>query len=187
MKKYFTISAIGTDRPGIVADLAELVYECGCNLEDSNSTILENQFAHLMIISSPDGEAEKRLSTGCRRLELQKNLTVFFSMLEGVDWRRQKGAGSYWKLKAIGVDKAGIVWHLTRKLADFGLNIEQMETFTTPSADTGTPVFNMHVLLWGSPEVDMDRLQQEIDVLGNKLVIDVFIEPQDDQAPDRLK
>jgi hypothetical protein len=32
MKHWFALSAIGRDRPGIVADLAELIYDCDCNL-----------------------------------------------------------------------------------------------------------------------------------------------------------
>ena len=32
MKHYFALSAIGKDRPGIVADVAGLIYECGGNL-----------------------------------------------------------------------------------------------------------------------------------------------------------
>jgi glycine cleavage system regulatory protein len=34
MKTYFILSAIGKDRPGIVADVSEVIYECGGNIED---------------------------------------------------------------------------------------------------------------------------------------------------------
>ena len=177
MKRYFAISSIGTDRPGIVADLSELVYECGCNLEDSSSTILENQFAHLMVVSSSDAEAEKQLSAGCKRLEWEKKLTVFFSALEGVTWKKIRGEGSWRELKAIGVDKAGIVCRVTRLLAEYGMNIERMETSTEPSADTGTPIFHMRVLLWGPADLEEESLQQALDELGNRLVIDISLEP----------
>ena len=50
MTQLFALSAIGRDRPGIVADLAELIYECDCNLEDSRMTILGSEFAVLLLL-----------------------------------------------------------------------------------------------------------------------------------------
>ena len=76
MKKWFALSAIGHDRPGIVADLAELIYECDCNLEDSSMTILGGEFAVLLLLSGQGPETERLLSTACKRLEWEKRLTV---------------------------------------------------------------------------------------------------------------
>ncbi|MBZ0172189.1 MAG: hypothetical protein K8E66_07410, partial [Phycisphaerales bacterium] len=45
MKRWFVLSAIGQDRPGLVAELAQLVYDCDANLEDSRMTILGTDFA----------------------------------------------------------------------------------------------------------------------------------------------
>src|SRR5262249_15997720 len=72
----------GRDRPGIVADLAELIYECDCNLEDSSMTILGTEFAVLLLLSGEDADVERRLSAGCKRLEGGKRLTVFFRPLD---------------------------------------------------------------------------------------------------------
>src|SRR5262249_48867881 len=81
MKRLFALSAIGHDRPGIVADLAELIYECDCNLEDSRMTLLGSEFAVLLLLSGQGADAERRLTAGCKRLEWEKRLTVFFRPL----------------------------------------------------------------------------------------------------------
>src|SRR5262249_38720419 len=47
-RRWFILSAIGTDRPGLVADLAQLIYDCDANLEDSRMTILGSDFALLL-------------------------------------------------------------------------------------------------------------------------------------------
>src|SRR6516162_4142877 len=39
VRKWFIVSAVGRDRPGIVADLAQLVFDCEANLEDSRMTL----------------------------------------------------------------------------------------------------------------------------------------------------
>ena len=51
MRRWFILSAIGTDRPGLVADLAQLIYDCDANLEDSRMTILGNEFAAILLCS----------------------------------------------------------------------------------------------------------------------------------------
>jgi len=40
MQRWFILSAIGRDRPGLVAELARLVLDSDANVEDSRMTIL---------------------------------------------------------------------------------------------------------------------------------------------------
>src|SRR5437870_2575248 len=118
MRRWFALSAIGRDRPGIVADLAELIYECDCNLEDSSMTILGTEFAVLLLLSCEGDDVERRLSAGCKRLEWEKRLTVFFRPLEGDGPPRPAGTpGAPMECAATGVDKAGSVARVARVLA----------------------------------------------------------------------
>ena len=79
MKQWFALSAIGRDRPGIVADLAELIFECDCNLEDSSMTILGGEFAVLLLLSGRSPDCLQRLSAACKRLEMGKTSDRLFS------------------------------------------------------------------------------------------------------------
>jgi len=36
----FALSVVGVDRPGIVAEVSRVLFELGCNIEDSTCTIL---------------------------------------------------------------------------------------------------------------------------------------------------
>ena len=115
MRQLFALSAIGRDRPGIVADLAELIYECDCNLEDSRMTILGSEFAVLLLLSGQGADVERRLSTGCKRLEWEKRLTVFFRPLDGdAAGARRAAARRVLECGVTGVDKAGIVARIAR-------------------------------------------------------------------------
>src|SRR4029079_1840184 len=87
VKRWFALSAIGRDRPGIVADLAELIYECDCNLEDSSMTILGSEFAVLLLLSGESPDVERRLGAGCQRLAREKRLPVFSRPLDGAPAR----------------------------------------------------------------------------------------------------
>src|ERR1700687_1236536 len=83
MKGWVALSAIGRDRPRIVADLPELIYECDCNLEDSSMTILGSEFAVLLLLTGEGEDVERQLSAACKRLEWEKRLVGFFRPLDG--------------------------------------------------------------------------------------------------------
>ena len=76
MPSWFILSAVGRDRPGLVADLAQLVYDCDANLEDSRMTLLGNEFAAILLCSGTDPELEQRLGEGARRLEWENRLKI---------------------------------------------------------------------------------------------------------------
>ena len=67
MKQWFALSAIGRDRPGIVADLAQLIYDCDCNLEDSSMTILGSEFAVLLLLTGEAPDIAAALTAQSRR------------------------------------------------------------------------------------------------------------------------
>ena len=52
MTRWFILSAIGRDRPGLVSELARLVLDSDANLEDSRMTILGSDFAVILLCSS---------------------------------------------------------------------------------------------------------------------------------------
>ena len=51
----FALAAIGKDRPGIVAAVSKVLYELGCNVEDSSMTMLRGNFAVMLVLAAPEG------------------------------------------------------------------------------------------------------------------------------------
>ncbi len=174
MKHWFALSAIGRDRPGIVADLAELIYDCDCNLEDSSMTILGSEFAVLLLLSSTGVDAERLLAAGCKRLEWEKRLTVFFRPLEGepVPYAARSRAHRY-TLQAIGVDRAGIVAKIARCLADHAVNIAAMSTQSRPEPESGTPIYTVRVQLDVPSEVDVAALDRRLQAIADELQVEL--------------
>ena len=176
MKRWFALSAIGRDRPGIVADLAELIYECDCNLEDSSMTILGSEFAVLLLLSSADPDVERRLSAGCKRLEWEKRLTVFFRPLDGDPHVHPAGGHRVeMECEVHGVDKAGIVARVARTLADHGINITALQTQSRPGPETGTPMFTMRIRMAAPPGLDRTALRERLDRVASELRVDLTL------------
>ncbi len=185
MKQWFALSALGRDRPGIVADLAELIYECDCNLEDSSMTMLGGEFAVLLLLSSQSHQdTERVLSGACKRLEWEKRLTVFFRPLQGEP--RLYGRGQPYRtyeLHATGIDTAGIVAKITRCLAEHDINITTLHTHTHPEPGSGTAIYTMQIQLDVPVALDISAVHQRLDAIADSLHIHIDLIPiQEDGA-----
>jgi glycine cleavage system transcriptional repressor len=178
MKQWFALSAIGRDRPGIVADLAELIYECDCNLEDSSMTILGSEFAVLLLLTGDEPDIAQRLSAACKRLEWEKRLTVFFRPLEAepIPYQASHDARRY-ALQVTGVDKAGIVARLSRCLADQRVNIAQMQTQSRREPESGAPIYTVQIAMDVPRTVDEQALRERLEAVARDLCVEVALEP----------
>ncbi|MFP4657348.1 MAG: glycine cleavage system protein R [Desulfonatronovibrionaceae bacterium] len=78
MPNKFVLSVLGQDRPGIVALVTRILAENGCNIEDLTQTILQSQFAAIIIFTAPDGSTpaslEKDLDAALDPLGLNMNI-----------------------------------------------------------------------------------------------------------------
>jgi glycine cleavage system transcriptional repressor len=176
MKRWYAMAAIGKDRPGIVADLAELIFEHGCNLEDSSMTILGGEFAVLLVFTGGGEELDRRLSAACKRLEWERRLTIFFRPLEGPP--APYGAGEKRKtfeLLATGVDKAGIVARVCRLLAERDVTIREMKTYSRPEAETGTPLYTMRVEMGVPVKLQIAELSAALERVADELAIEISV------------
>ena len=62
------ITAIGRDRPGIVAGFTEVLLSLGCNLADCSMSLLRDQFAMILLVEAPDGVSAGRLDAALQEL-----------------------------------------------------------------------------------------------------------------------
>ena len=176
MKTYFILSAIGKDRPGIVADVSEVIYECGGNIEDSSMSLLRNHFTLLLLFSTEREEVNQKLSSGLKRLEWEKNLTVFYSPITLEEAHpKAKEQTDRFKITTSGVDHAGIVFKVCRLLADRGINIVDMGTRRVLSAESGTPLFEMEIDIQVPRSISEQGLREDLHHLANALMIDLVL------------
>lgn len=175
MRKWFALSAIGHDRPGIVADLAEFIYENQCNLEDSSMSRLGSEFAVLLLLSSTDPDAQRRLSAGAKRLEWEKKLAVFIRPLDGEPLKGKPYGVTTYEVQASGLDKAGIVARVARCLADREANILEMQTQVLAAAESGTPVYRMSIVIDVPNRVQEAELRKRLEDVAADLHIEVIL------------
>ncbi len=179
MKTYFILSAVGKDRPGIAADVSEVIYECGGNIEDSSMSLLRNHFALLLLFSTEREEVKQKHSSALKRLEWEKKLTVFYSPITFEEaYPKSREETDRFKITTSGVDHAGIVFKVCRLLADRGINIIDMKTHQVLSAESGTSLFEMDIGVGVPRSLSEQRLRDELHQLANELMIDLVLKKE---------
>lgn len=175
-RQWFAIAAIGRDRPGIVAELSELVYASGCNLEDASMTMLGNEFATLMLVSGVGEQLAADLSDRARKLEWERHLTIFVRPVERPTGESAALAGGrQLALTAQGVDKAGIVAGVARCLADRGILINDLRGRIAPMPQSGTPLYTLTLRMSAPPELDLDNLRSTLATVGERLSVEITV------------
>jgi glycine cleavage system transcriptional repressor len=179
MKTYFILSAMGKDRPGMVADVSEVIYECGGNIEDSSMSLLRNHFALLLLFSTEREGVNQKLSSLLKRLEWEKKLTVFYSPITFEEaYPKLKEQTDRFKITTSGVDHAGIVFKVCQLLADRRVNIVDMKTQRILSPESGTTLFEMEMDINVPRTISEEGLRDDLHRLGNELVIDLVLKKE---------
>ncbi|MBO4210081.1 glycine cleavage system protein R [Micromonospora echinofusca] len=117
------ITLIGPDRPGIVADVAEVLARLGANLTDSTMTRLRGHFAMTLICTGP-AAAEVEAALAPLTSDGQLVASVRAVVPDGV----AAPAGEPFVLTVHGADRLGIVAAVTRVLAEAGGNVTDLTT-----------------------------------------------------------
>jgi glycine cleavage system transcriptional repressor len=177
MRRWFILSAIGRDRPGLVAELATLALECDANLEDSRMTILGTDFAVILLCSSTDPATGDRLAVGAKRLERDHGLTILLRHLEGGPRSAVPAPGTrLYRVEAAGEDRAGIVAGICGVLAQRGVNIVELTTESRPGP-VGSPHYEMALRVEVPGDLGPRALREALEAEADRLVIDVALMP----------
>ena len=134
---HIAVTAVGADRPGIVAGVTGVLFEQGCNLEDTSMTILRGHFAMMLIVAVPDGLATATLEDALRAAA--PDLLVSVRPIE--DDVAASPTGDPWAVSVYGADRPGIVYRVAGLLAERGVNIVDLSTRVIGSDER--PVYAM--------------------------------------------
>jgi glycine cleavage system transcriptional repressor len=173
MKKYFVISALGNDRPGIVDQLSKTILECGCNIEDSRMTVLGGEFAVILLVSGHWG-AITRLERQLPVVEKKLALTVLARHTEPRAGTKDMVP---YTVDVVAMDHPGIVHDVADFFASREINIEEMSTWTYPAAHTGTPMFSLNMTVSIPASIHIGRLRDEFTAFCDNLNLDALLEP----------
>ncbi|MBS2007517.1 MAG: glycine cleavage system protein R [Cyanobacteria bacterium SZAS TMP-1] len=170
MKNQLLVTAIGEDRPGIVAKLTEIVAKHGGNLEASRMALLGGEFAAISLVTVPAAKM-KELETALGALS-KEGLTVICKETTGVSSERFAGH-SFYKIALTGADHEGIVHKISAHLRDLNINFQSVDTDVTNAPVTGTPLFTLHATIAVPASISYEALSRDLATLADEEAVDI--------------
>ena len=144
---HLAVTVISKDRPGIVADTTEVLFNLGCNIEDSSCTMLGGDFAMILIVSHLKPFTKARLSDEFRALQERTGLVVHLRPLHEDEIFKATDKGELCLISVYGSDQPGIVYKVTRALADHNINITDLNTRLIGTKDEPVYVLMLEAIL----------------------------------------
>jgi glycine cleavage system transcriptional repressor len=161
------IAAIGADRPGIVAAVTRVLYDRGCNIEDTSMTILRGHFAMTLIVAGPDDAPALEAALAPAAADLGLLLTVREVAAEAAH-----APARPYVVSVYGADHPGIVSAVAGLLADLGVNIIDL---TTRLVDQPEPLYAMFLDVDLPAGADFGDVARALDALAGDLRVEASI------------
>ncbi len=173
-----SLSAIGKDKPGIVSSISKVLFELGCNIEDSTMTLLGGQFAVILLLAYPKNADVSKIKTKLK--SSLKNLDLSISVNEvDAPKKDKKNYGDY-VIAVYGADKSGIVYSVSRYLADNKINITDVQTKI--SGNNKQKVYIMLLEVNIPKKVNISEFKHNLHHLAHDLEVEIFINQADASA-----
>ncbi|MEI6858861.1 MAG: ACT domain-containing protein [Shewanella sp.] len=170
MSNHLVVTAMGSDRPGIVSKFARLASECDCDIVDSRMALFGNEFTLIMMLSGSWASITKmeiQLPILCVELELM-------TVMKRTSKHTPKNYISRLEVTFSGQDQRGTMKKITQFLADRSLDLAVVRSH---AGEDGQDKPTQHVFLTiNIPEkVDMAKLETNINELASEMSLDCII------------
>jgi len=173
---HFSVSVVGKDRPGIVAEVSRILFALGCNIEDSTCTILSGQFAMILVVCHPKLSKVSEIAPSFDQVRREMGLMVTIHSLKDEEVVHEKQfAGQPHIISVYGADRPGIVYSVTKELADRKVNITDMTTQVVGSRER--PVYVMVLEADIPDEVDMKELETVFERIKKEIGVSISVRP----------
>lgn len=172
MPKNIVLTLTGRDKIGLVDHVTSLMVKRGGNVESSRMARLGGEFAMLMLVTVSDQE----LANLDQDLQRLRGDGYQVTLLQTEDVARKYAGWLPYEIEVTGADHEGIIHDISHHLATQGINIESMDTNSTPAPMSGTPLFMMKGVVLVPPKLHFHDWSDALEEIGDKLNVSVKVE-----------
>lgn len=173
MSQLIVLSAIGTDRTGVVQDITKVIMACDGNIKESRMTTLGAEFAMLMLVSG-NWHTLGKLERELEKLGIGDNLTF---TIRKTGERAIKVDRMPYAVDVVSLDQQGIVFGLANFFAANDVEIADVFTSSYAAAHTGAPMFAVQMDVNIPSTVQIAELRDDFLELCDQLNFDGTLDP----------
>jgi len=171
MSKNIVLTLTGRDKVGIVDKVTSVIAKWDGNVEASRMARLGGEFAMLVLIGLPDDRFAK-LDQDFQHMRAEGYQVT---LLQTEDDSTKYAGWLPYEIEVTGADHEGIIHDISHHLAAQGINIENMDTSSTPAPMSGTPLFMMKGVVLVPPKLTFHIWSDALEEIGDKLNVSVKV------------
>jgi glycine cleavage system transcriptional repressor len=176
--RYLAVSAIGRDRPGIVADISGVLLRHEVNVEDSQMTILRGHFAMMLVLAAPEDVDRDSLAADLDAAATALEMEAL--TLRDVGDLSASGPEPSHMVTVYGVDHPGIVHAAATALAERSVDITDLNTRLLE--DDGEPLYVLMMEVALPSGLTPDELERELAGVGAAEGVEVTLRELEQDA-----
>ncbi len=166
----FVLTIIGADRAGLVDALSEVVADHGGSWERSQMTELAGMFAGMVLVRVPHDRADAfRAALDPLRDQGLLDVTLRAAEADGLP-----ADAATMRFEVVGADRPGIVHEVSHLLAQQGVGIVDLRTWTESAAMAGQLLFRARAEVRLPDEVTTADLTAALEGLSDDLMVDLL-------------
>ena len=173
MKQHIAVSAIGTDRTGLVHELTKVISDCGGNIGECRMASLGSEFAMVMLIAG-NWHSLAKLETELKKFADSTGLTV---NLRRTEPRAPRTDQLPYSIDAVCLDQSGVVASISGFCSSRGIDIAEVSTRSYPAAHTGAQMFSVQMVVNVPSRLHLAHLREEFMEFCDSLNLDAILEP----------
>lgn len=162
------LSVAGSDRPGLTKALAAAVLSAGGNWLQSHLSRLGGLYVGSVLVELDQAKVEalRRAVSAVDAAGLEVRIAP---AVEG------QAKGETLEFSLVGQDRPGIVNQVTAAVSQLGANIETFETWLSPEAHSGAPLFHMAAHLRLPEGLKAAAVQEALEAISGEIMVDVAV------------
>ena len=172
MNDYLVISALGTDKPGIINALSKQAVAHQCNILDTRMTVLGGEFSLMMLVTGTRDNIAA-LEPALEETAKDLDLTV---MLKHTTPKSGQDRNIPYSVEVVALDNPGIVHEIAGFFGKKSINIEEMHTGTYAAPHTGTQMFSLELTVNVPSGLSLSKLKEEFVSFCDDKNLDASIE-----------
>lgn len=173
MTQHILVTAIGTDRTGLVRQVTKTLLDCGCNIAESRLATMGSHFVMLIMVSGnwhSMTKLETELAAVAERLDMKIDL-------HRTDESAPKANQLPYAVDLVCLDQPGIVNTLAGFFSVRDIAIAEMTSKRYAAAHTGAQMFNLQMIISVPDTTHIATLREEFMELCDHYNLDAILEP----------
>lgn len=173
MQNHLVISAVGTDRPGLVKELSRVILDCDCMIIDSRMTVMGSEFALLLMVQG-NWNTLTKLEMQFKRLEQTLGLTLAAKRTTD---RTATGNVLPYAVEVVALHQPAIIHHIASFFTSRSINIEDLVVHSYSAPHSGTSMLSVNLAIGIPANMHIALFREEFLDFCDDLNLDAILEP----------